>query len=439
MLKRPSNGIFVAFALLVCLLSTPGQAGAGAVRRAAARPPLSGVNLPVVSAGGSLANADREIELAHALHANAVRVEVPWATLEPLAAQRVDQGALAFIDRLVADASADGIRVILLADNTPCWASSAPAALRRKCVPQRPSAANSWPPRDPSAYAAFVATLATRYGTRLAAIEIWNEPDQANEVYFAGPEKPQRYAAILRAAYVAIKQASPRVPVLGGSIVGSNGAFLRALYAAGIKGFYDGLAVHYYRLTLASLRSIHEVQLANGDGKPLWLDEFGWSSCWPQYKIQQEQACVPRPTQAQNLSDIFHALTQSSYVAAAIVYKLESSAREDFGAVSATGEHKPAFATLSKVLASPFGSISPIRLNLRRQGASIVASGSGPVGDFMQLEAFQGQVLRYRALFILDRFNRYSLALPSVLGTHGLRVRVYQYWSGLANAAQANV
>ena len=48
----------------------------------------------------------------------------------------------------------------------------------------------------------------------------------------------------------------------------------------------------------------------------------------------------------------------------------------------------------------------------------------------MQLEAFQGGVLRYRALFTLDRFNRYSIALPSALGTSGLQVRVYQYWAG---------
>ena len=135
-------------------------------------------------------------------------------------------------------------------------------------------------PRRP--IATFVAYLAQRYGTRLAAIEVWNEPDQSNEAYFAGPEKPQRYAAVLRAAYPAIKQANPNVPVLAGSLVGANGVFLRALYAAGIKGYYDGLAVHYYTLTLASLRSIHEVQVANGDTKPLWLNEFGWSSCWPQ-------------------------------------------------------------------------------------------------------------------------------------------------------------
>ena len=140
-------------------------------------------------------------------------------------------------------------------------------------MPGRLSAADAWPPVDPASYAAVAGYLARRYGSRLAAIEIWNEPDQRNQLYFAGPNKVQRYAAIVRAAYTAIKQADPSVPVLAGSLVGSNGLFLRALYAAGIKGYYDGLAVHYYSLALASLRAIHEVQLANGDSRPLWLDE----------------------------------------------------------------------------------------------------------------------------------------------------------------------
>ena len=367
-----------------------------------------------------------------------MRSEVPWSVLEPAASGQIEPRALAFADRLVSDAAADGIRVILLVYSSPCWASSAPAALLSKCS-KGSGQANGWPPRNPADYAAFVAYLAQRYGTRLAAIEIWNEPDQANQAYFAGPAKPQRYAAILRAAYPAIKRASPNVPVLGGSLVGSNGVFLRALYAAGIKGYYDGLAVHFYNLTLASLRAIHEVQLANGDTKPLWLDEFGWSSCYPQHRTQQEQGCVTAQIQATNLANTFRMLARTSYIAAEVVYKLQGSSREEFGVLSASGARKPAFAALSKVLASPFGPVSPVTLSLRRHGSRVVASGSGPVGDYMELEAFQGSLLRYKALFVLDRFNRYSIALPAVLGTSGLRVRVYQYWAGSGKDAQRGI
>ena len=397
--------------------------------------PLGGVNI----SGGIPAEVDRQIAVARKLHAKVVRTDVPWSSLEPLVPSQIDQRALAFLDHLMADASAAGIRVIATVDSSPCWASSAPVSLLHQCAQGRSGLASAWPPTNPANYAAFVAYLAQRYGTRLAAIEIWNEPDQANQLYFAGPDKPQRYAAILRAAYPAIKQANPNVPVLAGSLVGANGVFLRALYAAGIKGYYDGLAVHFYTLTLASLRSIHEVQLASGDTKPLWLDEFGWSSCWPRYRIQQEQGCVTPQIQARNIADTFRSLARTPYIAAEVLYQLRGSISENFGVLNATGNQKPAFAALSGVLASPFGHVSPVTLSLRRRNGRLLASGSGSVGDYMELEAFQGRVLRYRALFVLNRFNRYSLVLPQALGTSGLQVRVYQYWAGTSRAARQGI
>ncbi|HYM53755.1 MAG TPA: hypothetical protein VES97_00220, partial [Solirubrobacteraceae bacterium] len=279
-LARPA----VALAAALCLLAWPWRANEAAGSRSA-RPSsaalLGGMNVGSIERRTSPGEVDQMVAAARQLHARVLRIEVPWSAMEPQGPGQIDPRALAYADRLSEDASASGIRIIMMVQSTPCWASSAPASLRRRCVPGRAGRANSWPPADPSAFAAFVAYLARRYDAQLAAIEVWNEPDQANEAYFAGPGKPARYAALLRAAYQAIKRADPSVSVLAGSLVGSNGAFLRALYAAGIKGYYDGLAVHYYNLTLASLRSIHEVQLANGDATPLWLDEFGWPSCWP--------------------------------------------------------------------------------------------------------------------------------------------------------------
>ncbi len=444
------RGVALAVAVLGLLpsavsASEGGQRAREEARTASAAPPvaatapLGGVNVVGAEGGLPLGLADREIARAKALHARVVRTEVPWSAFEPNAAGVVDSQAQSFLDRLVSDAAAAGIGVVATVDFTPCWASDAPAALLRKCAPGHPSKANSWPPREPAAYAAFVAYLAARYGTRLAAIEVWNEPDQANENYFAGPEKPQRYAAVLRAAYTAIKQANPAVPVLAGSLVGSNGVFLRALYAAGIKGYYNGLAVHFYTLTLAAVRAIHEVQLANGDTAPLWVDEFGWSSCWPGRRIEQEQACVTGPVQAQNITNLYRSLARTRWVAAVVLYKLQDSQGEAFGMLNARGAHKPGFAALARVLANPYGSPSPVTLRLRSSGRRVVASGGGPVGDYMQLEALQGGVLRYRALFTLNRFNRYSIALPAVLGTHSLTVRVFQYWQGAGRDAQRSI
>jgi polysaccharide biosynthesis protein PslG len=431
-----------AVALTLWLLALAWLAPSGVAQTHARAPgaaPLGGLNILGLYPGAPLSLADREIATAHAAHARVVRAEVPWSALEPTGDSQTDPRALAFLDRLMSDAAADGIGVIATADSTPCWASSAPAALLRKCRPGHEGKANAWPPLEVAAYARFVAFLATRYGTRLAAIEIWNEPDQANEDYFAGPEKPRRYAAVLRAAYPAIKLANPNVPVLAGSLVGTNGVFLRALYAAGIKGYYDGLAVHFYTLPLASLRAIHEVQLANGDDKPLWLDEFGWSSCWPQRKIEQEQGCVTAGVQATNITNVFRSLARTPYVAAYVLYGLQDGTGESFGVLNAAGKRKPSFSALAQVLSNPFARPSPVTLSLRRGRGGVLASGGGPVGDYMQLEVFSGATLRYRALFTLNRFNRYAIALPSALGTSGLRVRVFQYWAGAAGASQRSI
>jgi polysaccharide biosynthesis protein PslG len=445
--QRPSiagrlHKLVLSLALGLCAIAWLAPVGRGE-RTVSAHPssvaPLGGLNIAPVNRGSSLANVDREISLARALHAKVVRVELPWSEFEPLAPNQTDPRTLAVADRLMSDAGAAGVGVIAMVEGTPCWASSAPASLLRACVPGRPSKAGAWPPSNPAPYAAFVASLAQRYGTRLAAIEIWNEPDQINQRYFAGPEKPKRYAAILRAAYPAIKQVDPRLPVLAGSLVGSNGIFLRDLYAAGIEGYYDGLSVHFYTLVLASLRAIHETQLANRDTKPLWLNEFGWSSCWPRHNSQQEQACVTAATQGANLADTFHALARAPYIAAEVVYAPQDSSTEDFGVLAANGARKPSFSALSSVFASPFGRSKPVTLSLSSASGWVVASGSGPVGDYMELEASEHGVLRYRALFILDRFNRYSIVLPRVLGTRGLRVRVYQYWAGPGKDAQKSI
>jgi hypothetical protein len=423
----------IAFAALV----SSGNTSVG--KPAVVTPPLGGLNMTGLIYGTPLENVNQQIAWAKSLHARLIRVEIPWSSLEPTQQGQMSQPALAFTDYLVNQASAAGIKVVALVEGTPCWESSAPAALLASCVPGTSEGASSWPPREASTYGSFVAFLAARYGSKLAAIEVWNEPDQANQDYLAGPEKAKHYAAILRAAYPAIKHVDPQLTVLGGSIVGSNGAFLRELYAAGIKGYYDGLSVHFYNLVLAALRYTHEVQLKNHDTKPLWLDEFGWSSCWPRQRIQQEQGCVTEQTQADNLANTFRSLARTPWVKAEIVYEQQGSLSEDFGVVSATGAQKPAFGALRSVLISPFGKPTPVTVRLKRSGGRVLASGSGPVGDYLQLEVTRGKRALYRAQFTLDRFNRYSIALPKALGTRNLQVSVFQYWTGTGKAVHASV
>jgi len=402
--------------------------------------PLGGINLGGLVTGSNASEIDAEVAAAHRLHARVIRTEIAWSAFEQSGPGQIDPEVQAAADRLMADVGRYKMKVIALVDRTPCWASSAPTALIQGCgVGESVGGAHAWPPRQASSFAHFVAWLAKRYGSHLAAIEIWNEPDQINQAYFAGPSKPQRYAQLLRAAYPAIKHANPHVKVLAGSLVGSNGAFMNELYKAGIKGYYDGVAVHFYTLGLGSLRVFHENQVKHHDNKPLWFDEFGWSSCWPKQKIQQEQGCVTKKVQAQNLADMFKELARTKWIAAATSYNLQDGPNEDFGVLTANGKRKPAFNALAKAFQSPFGKPSPIKLKLHSKHGQVIAAGSGPVGDYMKLEAFEGGRLRYKAIFSMNRFNRFSIKLPKALGTTGLTVRVWQYWQGPKHDAQRSI
>ena len=63
--------------------ATAARARPGTRRRAAAGGLLGGVNIGAIGYASPLAEADRAIAAAAALHARVVRVDVPWSAFEP--------------------------------------------------------------------------------------------------------------------------------------------------------------------------------------------------------------------------------------------------------------------------------------------------------------------------------------------------------------------
>lgn len=408
----------VLVGLLVAAMASPVAASA------ASGPAVRGVQILRLQDATTPAAIDADLDAADLLGANTVRVDVSWSGLQPKRAGVYDGRYVKLLDRLVVGANERGMRVLPVILRSPCWASSSPAA------PRRCADAVRWPPRRASDYAAMAAFVAARYRGRLAGLEVWNEPDIAGQFYFAGPDKPQRYAQLMRATYPAVKRADPKLPVLAGSLVGADGRFLRALYRAGMKGFYDGLAVHYYDLTLAALRAIRTVQRRAGDRKPLWLTEFGWSSCLARQRTQGGHACVTAANQARFLGDVFRALRGHSEVRAAITYQLRDD-RLDFGAFSRPGERKPAFAALRSAFTGTLGRTRP--LTLRASGRRI--SGTAPAGDVIVVTALRRSdgARRYQAIVKTDRDGRFALSLPSAV--RGVKVVVNQPWTRLTATA----
>jgi hypothetical protein len=268
----------------------------------------------------------------------------------------------------------------------------------------------------------------------LTAYEVWNEPDQVNEKYWAGPNKIPRYVAMTKAVYGPLKAINPQLQVLAGSFVGINGAWLQALYNAGIKGFYDGIAVHFYDLPLSGLKTTRAVQTKNGDKAPLWLTEFGWTSCaGPGSKaIVNDHPCVTAANQAKAVSDVYGAVSRIPWVSSAIMYTLrdEIGNAYKFGILDRAGKRKPAFKAVKHAIG--VGTKATLRgatMKLRRSGARVVASGTGSIADTYEVTVRRGTQLRYRAILRTGPSGTYRLALPASLGTSGLKVRIASEWT----------
>jgi hypothetical protein len=292
---------------------------------------------------------DRELDLARGAGAHVVRVDVGWASLEAGGPGQISDWYAKRLDAFMDGASARGLKVIVTLMGTPCWASTAPESVRQGCRGAWwDRGVSDYPPAVAADYGAVARWLTARYGAGMAALEVWNEPNLAR--FWNTPRPSGDYARLLRAAYPAAKAGDPDVPVLAGSLAGADRPFLARLYAAGIRGSYDGLAIHPYGESRAGTRAIRAAQLAAGDRAPIWVTEFGWTSC------RGASGCVSERAQADDTARAFQALGRMPYVKAATAYDLredgtDPSAFEDnFGLVNRDFSPKPAYAAVRAVL-----------------------------------------------------------------------------------------
>lgn len=205
---------------------------------------------------------------------------VNWGTVEP------EQGQFQWVDpdNVVKAFGAQQVKILLRVHGTPAWARPAETAL-------------SHPPTDLADFANFMTALVERYQGRVAAYEIWNEPNLDYEWGNQSPD-PAAYTEILKTAYTVVKKIDPDALVISGGLAttgeGSATAygdlsFLQGMYDAGAKGYFDAFGSHPYAygrapdetdpwgLSLARVEDQYKVMQANGDGDtPIWITEAGW-------------------------------------------------------------------------------------------------------------------------------------------------------------------
>jgi hypothetical protein len=198
-------------------------------------------------------------------------------------------------DGVVALAEERGLKVLARLDHPPFWARPADPAVG---------------PVDPVLFAEFCSAMATRYAGRIAAYEVWNEPNLARE-WGGQPPDPAAYLALLKPCYLAIKAADPGAIVISAGLAptGTDDTaiampdmkFYEAFYAVGGGSYFDLLGVHapgYMNpperspdeteadpdqtarwITFRHVEDVRALMVQAGDAdKQIAITEMGWTS-----------------------------------------------------------------------------------------------------------------------------------------------------------------
>ena len=355
-LLRPLR-LLVSVAALACTLGGFAPAPASAAQTA-------GVQAHLLWSRYDAADRERMLDRAKEAGAGIVRVDVGWASMELDGKGDYNGWYLGKVDHVVAEAEERGIKVLFTFWETPCWASSAPESLKQGCEGQWwDRGVQRYPPNDAADFADAFAFMVRRYGDRVAAWELWNEPNHTE--YLRGADPVGEYAKMVRAAYPAAKAADARVPVIAGSLADSDFEFTQALLDRGVGGHFDAWSVHPYsedrsplhpgipgwtkKSFAAGVPAVRDTLLRAGEDKPIWLTEFGWSTCDVRGGRAYEN-CVDANTQATWLRQAFEHMRNWSYVPVGITFNLEDTSGDtgdrvdNYGLLRVDGAAKPAFA-----------------------------------------------------------------------------------------------
>jgi hypothetical protein len=251
----------------------------------------------------------RSLELLRDAGVGWIRQELPWEQVEPVAkGQTTDpkfgESTWAKFDDIVDRANTLGVKVILRVDTSPRWAlpADAPDGLS--------------PPLEYADYWDFVAQVAARYHGRVAAYQVWNEPN-LNSEWGRRPPDAMAYARLLRGASERIRAMDPSARVLMAALAPTltenadalnDLVYLQQLYDAGARGSFDVLAVQAYGLrggpddprtdqsdvTFSRPVLVRQLMERNGDAStPIWATELGWNVNPPSMAVQSYGRVTP--------------------------------------------------------------------------------------------------------------------------------------------------
>ena len=199
---------------------------------------------------------------------------------------------------------------------------------------------NFYPP-DPEQWQWFIRTVVGRYGDRVDAWEIWNEPDSPDYLVLNNPET---FGPLLEQAYPIIKELDPGSTVIIGGLASPNYGFMETLYQD-YADFFDAPAFHVYYCS-SFLRTSGLKDLENDlarfkavidqyrPGDRAWVTEIGCSANG-----------VSEETQKAYLQAAHDILFQHGWIARSFIYNFRKRDTDN--------AHENGFGILSRDMQTP--------------------------------------------------------------------------------------
>ncbi len=315
--------------------------------------------------------------------ATVTRVDFFWADIAPeKPAKPRDPDDAAYdwtrTDLTMRELHTAGITPIVSVYNSPVWATDAPA-------PEPGIAVNTNAP-DPDDFADFMAAVATRYAgdftpegadeplPSVTRFELWNEPNLSG---FLTPQVEDgrrvgldNYAAMVKAAYPAVKRANPDTIVIAGvagprsssSDTGTGAMeWLRGLQERDIP--LDAYSQHIYPAAAPTAETDVVPSWGTIDtmldaldgfepGLPMYITEAGYTTATTPYRDSK----VTDDEQARYLTEIFELpQLQNERIPAVVWFNLQDNVNWPAGLLREDLSEKPSYARFTEVTASQDG------------------------------------------------------------------------------------
>lgn len=213
------------------------------------------------------------------------------------------------------------------------------------------------------------------------------------------------YTEIDKAAYAGAREGNSSVNVLAGAMSYADLPFLKELYKAGIKGYYDGISFHPYsdqappensmvtHSFIRGIEEVHNLQTEEGDSTPEWSDEFGWF-------VGESEGFVTEAQQAEYIEKAFTITKKFTYIKGAVMYQLRDleenlkDPEDNFGLLRTNFTARSSFAAFKTAMANWVAATTESATGVTMTGATLNGSVN-PEGEETKYYFEYGKTVSY--------------------------------------------